>query len=250
MGFTLVGFYEDQDGGGALHELAGIPDPHVTVQGDDVRVPESMINLMGKAALSEATTLTSAKILAPSLKRVFDPHVSVLVNALVFGNPPEAMIHPESPTPLVKDESMNFQINSDAAAATDEYGLVWLSEGSISPVKGQIYTMRATAAASLAHGAWAYSELTFDSKLPAGKYAVVGMRAQGTNLICARLLFKGGVWRPGCPAVNALGDLDCKWFRNGFLGVWGEFDQTTPPAIECLGVTDSAQVIFLDLIPL
>lgn len=248
MSFTLVGFYEDQDGGGALHELAGIPDQHITVQGDDVRVPDVMINLMGKAALSEATTLTSAKILAPSLKRVFDPHVSVLVNALVFGNPPESMLHPESPTPLVKDESLNFQINSDAAAATDEYGLIWLSAGAISPVKGQIYTMRATAEASLAHGKWNYSELTFDSKLPAGTYAIVGMRAQGTNLIAARLVFKGGKWRPGCPAVNSLGDRDGKFFRNGNLGVWGEFDQTTPPAIECLGVTDTSQIIFLDLI--
>jgi hypothetical protein len=250
MGFTVVGFYEDQDGGGALHEVAAMTDDHVTASGDDLRVPDTMINIIGKAALSEATTLTSAKILAPSLKRVFDPHIGVLVNAIVFGNPPESMMHPMSPTPLTKDESVNVQINSDAAAATDEYAFLWLSDGPLQPVRGKIYTMRATSAITLVHGKWTFGELTFDSKLPAGRYAIVGMRAQGTNLIAARLNIKGSFWRPGCPAVNALGDRDSSWFRNGNLGVWGEFDQTTPPGVECVGVTDTSQVIFLDLIPL
>jgi len=36
--------------------------------------------------------------------------------------------------------------------------------------------------------------------------------------------------------------------RQGQMGVWGEFDSRTTPQIEILGVTDSAQVVYLDLI--
>jgi hypothetical protein len=32
------------------------------------------------------------------------------------------------------------------------------------------------------------------------------------------------------------------------MGVWGEFDSRTTPQIEILGVTDSAQVVYLDLV--
>ena len=84
--------------------------------------------------------------------------------------------------------------------------------------------------------------------LPAGQYQVVGMRVQGTNLVAARLVFQGFPWRPGAPAVNVLGDEDNKYFRMGRMGIWGEFDQTSPPTMDCLGVTDTTQVVYLDLI--
>jgi hypothetical protein len=32
------------------------------------------------------------------------------------------------------------------------------------------------------------------------------------------------------------------------MGVFGEFPHTNPPTLDCLGVTDTSQVILLDLI--
>jgi hypothetical protein len=74
------------------------------------------------------------------------------------------------------------------------------------------------------------------------------MRARGTNLVAARLVFPGGRWRPGVPAVNGIGDADFEPLRHGMSGVLGSFDSNQPPTLDALGVTDSAQTIFLDLI--
>ena len=89
---------------------------------------------------------------------------------------------------------------------------------------------------------------TFPVSLAAGKYQVVGMRANGTNLVAARLVFGNQGPRPGCPAVNDEVDQDYPLFRDGKLGVWGEFTNSNPPTLDALGVTDTAQEVFLDLI--
>lgn len=247
--WTLVAWYESIDGAAVLHNITGVPDPHVTVFNDDIRVPKGMDKIIGRSVLSGAdTALTDAILESPTLRRVFNPHVGVLVNALVFGNPPESLMHPLSPLPVTPDENLSVVINSDATTAIGEYCLVWFSDGPVLPIQGEIYTMRATAAITLAAGTWVNGPLTFSKDLPAGQYKIVGMRAQGTNLVAARLVFQGYSWRPGVPAVNVLGDRDAKWFRMGRLGDWGEFDQTSPPTLDCLGVTDTSQIIHLDLI--
>ena len=249
--FRLVGFYESQDGGGAIHNVAAIQDPSINTQGDDVRVPRDTPNIIGKACLSAATgALTSANLDSPSLRRVVSPDIEPLVNALVFGSPPESIMHPMNPTPVMGDESLNFQINSDHASAIGEYGLVWFSDGPQQPVSGQIYTVRATTAITLSAGTWVNGSLTFTQTLPVSEYEIVGMRARGTNLVAARLVFTDQSHRPGVPAVNAIGDRDLSVFRYGRLGSFGRFHSTTPPTVDALGVTDSAQTLLLDLVKL
>lgn len=247
--YTTVGFYESIDGAGAYHKIAAIPDQHVTVFGDDVRIPRGMTKLIGQAALSGAdTSLDGARIETPTLRRIINIDVGVLINGVAFGDPPESMMHPLSPTPLTEDESMNFFIDSDATGAKSEYGLVWLSDGQQSPVQGDMYTVKATGAAALSAGQWVNTALTFAQILPVGEYDIVGLRVVGANLVAARLVFVGSAWRPGVPAVNLDSDMDSKWFRYGKMGVLGRFDSTTPPTLDCLGVTNTSQDVFLDLI--
>lgn len=241
-------FYESQDGGGVLHYLKAVPDPQLMTENDQMRVPVAMPNLVAKAGLSAATTLTSARLESPSLARMFYPEIEPLINAVVFADPPQVHVSRENVMPLLGDESLRFAINSDNTGAAVEYGLVWFSDGAISEAKGSIFPVRATAAIALAAGQWVNGQLTFDQTLPVGSYDVVGMRARGTNLVCARLQFIGLAHRPGVPAVNAIGDLDAKYFRDGKMGNFGRFHSTTPPSIDCLGVTDTAQEIILDLI--
>lgn len=244
----LIAYYEAQDGGGALHNVAAIADQSLTVSGDDVRIPASMPYVIGKAVLSGAdSALTSARLNTPSLRTFAYPEIEPLVNALVFGSPPEGILHPNSPIPLVGDESMRLEINSDADSALGEYGLVWLADGPQSEVSGDIHPVSATAAASLAAGTWVNSALTFSQTLPVGTYQVVGMRARGTNLVAARLVFLDQQSRPGVPAVNAIGDQDHDLTRYGKMGIFGTFNHTNPPTVDCLGVTDSSQTIILDL---
>jgi hypothetical protein len=74
------------------------------------------------------------------------------------------------------------------------------------------------------------------------------MRARGTNLVAARLVFPAQIPRPGVPAVNAIGDLDAMIFRYGAAGELGSFPHTNPPTVDCLGVTDTAQTFIFDLV--
>lgn len=244
----LAAFYESIDPGGALVPIAAVNDSQVFTSGDDVRVPNDLPNIIGQAVLTGAANLVRAQIQSPSLRSFANLDVEPIVGAVVFGSPPEALFHPLSAIPVTAEEAVNVYIESDPAAAEAHYGLIWFGDGPQTPSPGQIYTVRATSAVTLAAGTWVNGELTFASSLPQGRYQIVGMRARGTNLVAARLVFVGGTWRPGVPAVNAIADEDVHAFRYGRAGVFGEFHTNTPPSVDCLGVTDTAQAFMLDLI--
>jgi hypothetical protein len=246
--FHLAAFAESQDLGGLLANVAAVQDPTLTTSGDDVRIPQALPFLVGQAALCVATTPTRAQLVSPSLRAIANLDIEPIVNALTFGSPPEQTVHGDAPIPLVPNESLNCAMQATGGSASVAYGLALLGDGPLLPVKGSIYTVRATGAVTLSAVLWVNGNLTFAQTLPAGRYQVVGMRARGTNLVAARLVFVGGAWRPGVPAVNALGDLDPYFARYGQMGVFGEFDSTTPPTVDCLGVTDTAQNFLFDLV--
>lgn len=244
----LAAYYESVDGAAANQALTPVNDQVLTISGDDVRVPRGMESLLGGAMLTASTTVTSARFESPSLRAFVNYDLEPILGAVVFGSPPEAVLFPETPVKLVADEGLQLVANTDNAGAAVHWGLAWFGDGPQQQVKGNIFTVRATAAITLAAGSWVNGALTFSQTLPAGKYQVVGMRARGTNLVAARLVFVGGAFRPGVPAINAVGDTDNWYQRYGRMGVWGEFQNTTPPTLDALGVTDTAQTVFLDLI--
>jgi hypothetical protein len=244
----LGAFYESVDPGAAYNTLNAVSDACLFTSGVDMRVPSGLSSLIGAAVTGNDSSIARAQIQSPSLRQVVNIDVEPMINALVFGNPPEAIYHPRMPIPLVGDEALNFAVDSDPSSAVVHYGLVWFADGAQQEAQGQIYSVRATSACSLSAGAWVAGELTFNQVLPRGRYQVVGMRARGTNLVAARLNFRGQAFRPGTIALNAIGDQDHRLMRHGGMGVLGEFDTNTPPAIDCLGVTDSSQVYILDLI--
>lgn len=245
--FSLAAYSESLTPGGALHFIAGVVDPHLTVFGDEIRVPQFAPNLMAMAVLSAATTLTSARLEAPSfLTRVY-PDIEPLVNALKFGDPPQVICDPKRITVLEVDEDLRLAINSADAGVVREYGLVWFCDGPPQPVQGEVFTIRARTSIALSAGEWVNGPIIFEQTLPVGRYNVVGMRARGANLVAARLVPIGAHHRPGVPAVPDLGFRDQQAFRHGNLGVFCQFDSTTPPTVDALGETDTAQEYILDL---
>lgn len=246
--FTMAGWYESADGEGVLHYVKAIPDQHLTVEDDDIRVPRDWPNIQGKAVLSAASTLTSARFEAPSLTRFVYPDIEPLVNDVIFGDSPQVSLDPAIVTPLLGDESLRLAINSDDAGAVKEYGLVWFSDGPRSKSTGSIFPVRATSVVSLSAGEWVNGPLIFGQSLPYGDYDIVGMRAVGANLIAARLVFTGLSNRPGVAAVSDIDYHDKESFRWGSMGVFGRFNSNTPPRVDCLGVTDTSQVFIFDLI--
>jgi hypothetical protein len=244
----LVGWFEDVDQGNAAADIAAMPDETLFTSGDIVRVPAPIANLAGAAIVSAATTLTRAQLQSPSLRTLANYDIEPLNNAATPANPPAIAMQPANPLPLMGDESLTMETLTDHAAAIEIYGFAWLVDGPLQPVQGQIFSVRFTTGITLADGVWTNGNITFQQDLPFGDYQVVGLSVRSANLVAARLVFPGGRWRPGVLGRNAIGDVDNPHFRHGMSGVLGEFNSNTPPSLDAVGVTDTAQVGILDLI--
>jgi len=244
MPFTLVAFTETQTST-ALVNVAGLADPHVRVVGDDIYVPVALPNLAGCHFIGSTTTL--AQLASPTLRRLANPDIEPIDTATEPGSPPAVHDNFASPKALEGGEALNALMANSAAGYT--HVLVWFSDGPVTPVTGEIFTIRATNSSTLAAYAWTNGALTFSQTLPRGTYQIVGMRYQGAGALAARLVIPGYSWRPGCPGCDADADLDHPRFRKGQAGVWGEFSHDAPPTVDFLSVSaDTAQVVHLDLI--
>lgn len=246
MAFHLIG-YETSASESALTAITPIPDPTLRVAGNDFYVPAQLNQIVSAAAMinSSAATLR-AQIQAPSLRSTLNFDINPIVNGLVFGSLPRCMRMWNTPLQLVTNEPLDVYIQNGAAVMNRAF--ILLSDGPLKSVGGKIYTVRATGAATLVTATWVNTVLTFSQTLPSGHYQVVGFRAVGANLVAARIFFVGSPWRPGVYANNASNDNEWPDFRYGNIGVWGEFDNTVPPTVDCLGVTDSSQEFEFDLI--
>jgi len=239
--------YELSASQAALTALTPVPDGTIAIQSTQIRVPAGMNQIVAAAAMINSATATlRAQIQAPSLRATLNYDIAPIVNGLVFGTIPRYLRLWNTPLQLQADEPVEVFVQNGAAVMNR--AVLWLGDGSPKPTTGKIFSVRCTAAASLTTAVWVNSALTFQQTLPAGSYQVVGMRVFGANAVAARLFFVGGAWRPGVPCVNAEDNNDPWEFRLGNLGVFGEFKNTTPPSIDVLGVTDTAQVVILDLI--
>jgi hypothetical protein len=246
MSIHLIG-YETSASEAALTAITPIPDPTLRISGNDFYVPVGITQVCCAAALinSAAATLR-AEIQSPSLRATLNIDLSPINNGLVFGSLPRMLRPWQSPFQLAANEPLDIYVQNGGAVMNR--GFIWLCDGAPKPVNGKIFTVRATASATLATATWVNSALTFQQTLPAGHYQLVGMRAWSANGVAARIFFVGGTWRPGVAMGNTENDNEWPDFRFGNTGVWGEFDNTTPPTVDFMGVTDSAQVVFFDLI--
>jgi hypothetical protein len=246
---TLVAHNESLDPAAAFTQVAATPDPgHVAVIGDEVFIP-SLNHVVAYGCAIDLTVASQARFRSPSLlERGIEEYVDPVASGLTFGADPEIHDLSQNPLQLVKGEGLTFEVNTNPALAAQHYAFSLLSDGVITPVKGRIMTVRFTAAVAQVVTGWTAGAMTLPASLAAGRYQVVGCRVLATNGVFYRLRFPGNPWRPGGVCANAQSDLDHPLFRRGALGVWGEFDNRDLPAIEILGVTDTTQVGWLDLI--
>jgi len=260
MAFTLAAFYENIDASAALSALDTIEDTHITVSGKDLTIPILNKIIM---AFAMGDGLVQGRLSSPSLRRMwlfdlpaFYPASSLPTdqavdeagsNAYTIYRDVPIVDLKENPLELVSSEKLNFLVKNGGAAHT--YGLVWLADAVPRPVTGKIFTVRATCSKTLTPNKWTATPLNFEQELPAGRYQVVGMRAKSDNIIAARLLFVGQVWRPGVLGVKTYSERYDEMFRMGKMGVFGEFEFDQPPQVEFLAsAADTSEEVFLDLI--
>ena len=248
MPFTTVAFAESLDPAAALVNFAGVPDNHVTVSGDDIYIP-TLNQIIAIGACIDLTVASYAQLRSPSLiERGHEEYIEPVNSGLTFGAAPLVIDKSRSPIPLKVSEALQARILSNPGAAAEHYVIVWLADGSPRVVSGDIRTIRCTGAITLAANTWVNGAITFPVSLAAGRYQVVGARCVSTNGVAFRLNFQGSPWRPGGPCAITQPSQDVPAFRVGGLGVWGEFSHMSPPTLEVLGVTDTTQVLYLDLL--
>lgn len=247
MSFTVVAWSESQDTSAVLTQVAALADQHVTTSGDDVLVPDFAPNLAG--VFAAGATISQAQLSSPSLRKttLFD------VAPINIGAEPltPTPFHNRftSPRPLVPGEGLRALVAEGAAGAEQETVIAMLSSGDIGSVSGEVQTIRCTNGSTLVAYAWTLGALTLTQQLEAGRYAIVGMRAQSAGLIAARLVIPGSPYRPGCIGYDAESDAELSIFRYGALGSWGEFEHTFPPQAEFLSISaDTAQEVWLDVV--
>ena len=245
MVYTVVAWYEAA--AKTLAVIDAVPDEHVTVSGDDITIPIGLDQVV--AAQLTGTTLARARLSSPGMRRIWleelNPFASI--TSMIPGGDSIGLIDKKAdPIPLTASEKMNVLVTCAAAGAC---AVLFLGDGPIEPVHGDIRTLRADAAVADEAGKWVSGTLSFSQTLPAGRYQVVGLRVIDAHGIAARLLFVGQWSRPGCVCAPALTSINDDPFRLGKPGVLGEFEFDQPPVLEVLSDgTGTAQEVFLDLI--
>lgn len=244
--FTLVGWSQSVDQA-AVAAIAGVPDPHVRINGNDVIVPTQIANLIG--AYANGVNITRAQLQSPSLRRFLNIEVAPVDISVTPTTPVRFHDLRSIPVKLDGEEALNALTAENGAGATRMNAFAWLADQAITPVKGDIRTVRVTATTTLVAFTWTNGALTFDQTLPAGRYQIVGGRMNSAGLIAWRCVIPAYAWRPGAIGVIVDSGAEQDWFRWGSWGVWGEFNHNTPPTIDWLSATaDTAETGEFDLI--
>ena len=242
-----IGF-SGQPASASLTNIAGLADQTMTVNGNNITITAPVNNLV--AAYGRGAHMTRAQIFTPSLNRLYPYEIAPVDVSATPQQPNRFAFFPESPIGL-QDEEFMQAIVIDATAAEQADVFAWLSDGPIAPISsGEIFTARATGTTTLTAATWTNVAITFTSTLPSGNYQCVGLRAQSTGLVAARMVFPGYEWRPGVIGCTATSDLGYPTvFRFGHLGEFGRFKNTVPPTIDCYSLSaDTSETFHLDLI--
>lgn len=248
--FTLVGWQESVDEDGTLTPLTAIADQHVAIAGDRVYVP-SLNKLIAEYA-AQANTVTHVQLQSPSLRRVALLDIAISQGGIRPSGGESFMPHFSSPIGLEVGEGLEAYINKPADSAIVATILAWLSDGALTPVVGEIFTVRVTATITSILTQWVNGALTFGQTLPVGRYAIVGAKflEAGGDCIAFRLVIPGYEWRPGSLTCGDLGAKPNVAQRYGGMGIWGEFDSTTPPTLDIIAAAAASNTIvgYIDLI--
>jgi len=203
MPFDIVGFGEATPG--ANGKLAALLlDTLYKTSGDDIYIKPQATKLLGVFCAGEST-LGKTKLMQPTLPIDYEFTKGTLLSS---DDPMKGFTNLRGrPLPLIPAEKLNCEVVN----ATDEDGITFLMVGNAKITQAMLDnvdpTHRITGYADTTATAFTWSALTitWNQDLPAGRYAVVGMRyvyfkTSPAMPSAARLVFKeahSAGWRPG-----------------------------------------------------
>lgn len=248
--FTMCAYQRSQAAAANLVNLSAIFDNFLTLSAasGNFLLPRSMLWLGG---LGLGANISRAQFITPSLRQIFSPEIAPYnVGAAPVSLQPFTYYGSSGPL-IPANDDLAFATSNSAGVADQQFGLMFFGDNMTTTPPGNIITVHGTATNAGAAFVWTASTFNFDAVLPARRYAVVGLDVIGANLIGARLVFPESTNRAGCLARQTLATLPNPMFRNGNMGEFGRFNQTSPPGLEILpSAAGTTQQIIMDLIPL
>lgn len=260
MAHDQLSFYKSATGA-ASTQVDALADQLHTVSGSNMLVPPYAVNLLyAFGAITNASdVLANMRLSSPSLVSR-SPYEITVFNDL-NGTPSTTYTMPEhapvdivtSPISLAAGEALSAYMGSSGTTGSCLHtGVVGLSDGQLQnpyqnmPIEVARYTNGSTLTAhAYTNGALTVTNQTFR----AGTYACVGMKYYGATAQAARLVMLDRALRPGCIGVTQRGHKGHPIFRQGNLGVWGQFSHVTLPTVDFLAnAADTAQVVDLDVV--
>jgi hypothetical protein len=223
--------------------MAPITDGILTILSNGYVVPQTAKVLWGYYG---GVGALRARINTPKYRYVGYPSI-LGVNYTVA--PPSPMnIEDWSEFPLMVDpvDAIVMEVSTDATGTSQMYAALNFSFGNMPYSPAPVYCLRATAAITNVANVWGSGSLTFDQTLPSGHYVICGMDCVATDVLFARLIIPGSVWRPGCVARATDQAITNYVMRPAHNGCLGEFDSINVPNLEIMGpVGSTAQEVFL-----
>lgn len=250
--FTIVGWQQALDQDGTLSPIDACADQHVAVSGDIIYVPS--LNKLIAEYVAQANTVTHAQLQSPSLRRVALLDIAMVQGGIRPSGGESFLPHFNCPIELAVGEGLEAYINKPADGSIVATMIAWLADGALTPVVGEIFTVKFTATITSVLTQWVNGAITLGQTLPVGRYAIVGadVSEAGGDLIAFRFVIPGYEWRPGGLTTGDLGAKPSPHQRYGGMGIWGEFESITPPTLDILAAAAAAQTVvgYLDLIKL
>jgi len=262
MPWTIACFNEDRASAvTTLTPLDCVPDTHLKVVGEDLFIP-ALNQLFGYQLAHGLGTSpgkpTGGRLESPSLRRLLLVDVPTLYDSCgglhshtenlaasytqnattALAEPGEMALElfPTMPIPLDVDEALNVLMTNDAVTGARGYAAVFRSDGPVTPVEGDIRTIKCTTTLTPTANQWSSGSITPVQDLPVGTYQLVGAKLIGGDTAgYFRFIPIGGpVWRPGGIISRSVREKDIRPFRRGGLGVWLEFTHNVLPQIEVM----------------
>lgn len=245
--FTTVAWFENIDAAAAYTPILACADQHIRISGDHIYLGD-LNQIVGVYASSGGTSL-AAYLSSPSLRRVALYDIMPVEVGIIPATHGAYAPFPQNPLSLMKNEGLDIFIKATDGTASNKFGVVHLSDGVISPVGGEIFSVWGDITGTGVAGSWVNMSISFRQTLPVGKYQVVGAACFGASLVSFRFVPIGAVNRPGGIGLPNVGIVTIPEQRRGGFGVWCEFDSVTPPTIDILSnATTSVHDIVIDLI--
>jgi hypothetical protein len=228
-------------------DTPAVTDSVLTISNNHFRLVDNM-SLVGAAVASP--TIVRARLDSPTLRIPGNPYVIPVNAAAQFVDRQKLMDWSQTPYQLPTREEIALQTTISAAGPEVTNGFIWLSLGglnNIPPGKPQwIYLTSTTAAVA---NTWTTLQMTFQTSLPTGYWAVTGSVHQSATALAHRFFFPGQIYRPGFLSHTTEGFKAWRWNYNGALGEMGRFVNDNPPQINVYcTAADAAHNIYLQLV--